>query len=261
MNRTAKEKRTYSRVLYVLMFVLAAILNLTGCASQLKGSEAGAEVLPPPLSVQAEEPEYILRPSDVISVSFFYFPRLDTTLKIRPDGYISMAPIDDVKAAGLTVRALDERLTGLYADRVENPELTVTVKEFASQKIYVGGEVRGGGIYDMETNMTALSAIFRAGGALDTGNLESVIVIRKKTDGAPLVMSINLEQDIKSRKIQNDIWLQPLDVIYVPKTLIAKIDQFVDQYIDKLLPISLNAGFSFIKDIDDNDSTVTVVSP
>ena len=147
----------------------------------------------------------ILSPGDVISVNFFYFPRLDSTQKIRPDGYISVVPIDDVKAAGLTTRDLDEKLTKLYAGRIENPELTVIVKEFAAQKVYVGGEVRGEGIYYLEMNMTALEAIFRAGGTLNTGNLESIIIIRKKKDGTPRVLSVNLAQDIKSKKIKNDI--------------------------------------------------------
>lgn len=135
---------------------------------------------PSPVQEEGKEKEYVLQPGDVISVAFFYFPRLDTTVKIRPDGYISMPPIDDVKAAGLNARELDEKLTGLYAERIENPELTVTVKEFATQKVYVGGEVKNAGFFDLENNMTSLQAIFKAGGALNTGNLESVIIIRRK---------------------------------------------------------------------------------
>lgn len=252
-----------------MILFLVSVLNLGGCASYLNQSKIEAEStlseaktdqpIAPEFSAQAEEKEYILQRGDVISVAFFYFPRLDITMKIRPDGYISMAPIDDVKAAGLTTRELDEKLTGLYTERIENPELTVTVKEFATQKIYVGGEVKSAGFFDLENNMTTLQAIFRAGGALNTGNLESVIIIRREKDGSPRLFSINLKQDIESKKIKNDIYLSPLDVVYIPQTMIARIDQFVEQYIDKLLPISLHAGFNFIKNL--NGGKTVVVSP
>jgi protein involved in polysaccharide export with SLBB domain len=253
--------------LYILILVLVSV-NLAGCASYMNQSKVEAEsVLPeaktlqpvsPASPVQAEEKEYVLQPGDVISVAFFYFPRLDTTVKIRPDGYISLSPIDDVKAAGLNTRELDEKLTRLYAERIENPELTVTVKEFATQKIYVGGEVKSAGFFDLENNMTSLQAIFKAGGALNTGNLESVIIIRREKDGSPRLFSVNLKQDLESRKITNDIYLNSLDVVYIPQTMIARIDQFVEQYIDKLLPISLHAGFDFVKNLGGVRNTVVV---
>lgn len=265
-NREKRKNTCIKSVLCILILVLISVLILAGCASYPNRSKIEAETVLPeaktdqpivPVSpAQAEEKEYVLQLGDVISVTFFYFPRLDTTLKIRPDGYISMAPIDDVKAAGHTTRELDEKLTRLYAERIENPELTVTVKEFATQKVYVGGEVKSAGIYDLEMNMTALQAIFRAGSVLTTGNLESVIIIRRERNGTPSFFSVSLAQDKESKKITNDIYLSPLDVVYVPQTKIARINQFVDQYINKLIPISLHAGFNFIKNLNGGNAAV-----
>jgi polysaccharide export outer membrane protein len=268
VNTTTIRRDSYRKdFIYILILVLVSI-NLACCASYMNQSKIETEsVLPeaktvqpvyPASPVQAEEKEYVLQPGDVISVAFFFFPRLDTTVKIRPDGYISMPPIDDVKAAGLNTRELDEKLTRLYAERIENPELTVTVKEFATQKVYVGGEVKSAGFFDLENNMTSLQAIFKAGGPLNTGNLENVIIIRREKDGSPRLFSFNLKQDIESKKITNDIYLNPLDVVYIPKTTIARIDQFVEQYIDKLLPISLHAGFDFIKNIGAKGGSVVI---
>ncbi len=240
----------------ILILILAFALNVAGCASQLKQSKV-TETAPVVAASQEGDAKYVLHAGDTISVSFFYFPKLDTTVKIRPDGYISLVPIDDVKAAGYTTRQLDEILTKLYAERIENPELTVAVKDFTSQKIYVGGEVKNSGLYDLETDMTALGAILRAGGMQKTGNLESVIVIRKTRKGIPLLFSINLEEHLDPKQNTKEFYLQPLDVVYVPETFIAHLNQFVDQYIDKMIPISLNAGFNFIKRIG-NDSEVTV---
>jgi len=230
----------------ILILMLALLLTLAGCTT-LKDSKI-EEVKPPlvPILLPAEETEYVLQPGDVITVTFFYFPHLNTTVKIRPDGYISIAPIDDVKTAGLTTRELDELLTKRYTGRIENPELTVVLKEFAGQKIYVGGEVKNGGVLDYELNITALQAIFKAGGKLNTGNLGSVIIFRKKKDGTAQIFNINLGVDSDSKRIINDVYLRPLDVVYVPQTQIAQVNEYVDQYIRKLIPISMNAGFSYI---------------
>lgn len=229
----------------ILILVLALAVNVAGCASQLKQSKV-TETAPVVTASQEGDAKYVLHAGDTISVTFFYFPRLDTTVKIRPDGYISLVPLDDVKAAGYTARQLDEILTKLYAERIENPELTVSVKEFTFQKIYVGGEVKNSGLYDLETDMTALRAVLRAGGVLKTGNLESVIVIRKTPEGNPQLFSINLEDTIDPQKSTNEFYLQPQDVVYVPETMIAQLNQFVDQYIERMIPISLNAGFSYV---------------
>jgi hypothetical protein len=85
--------------------------------------------------------------------------------------------------------------------------------------------------------------------------LDSVVIIRKKRDGIPKVFSINLAEDIKSKQVKNAVYLRPLDVVYVPKTFIAEANQFVDQYIKRMIPISLNAGFSYII-AKDRDVTV-----
>ncbi|MCG2722946.1 MAG: polysaccharide biosynthesis/export family protein [Thermodesulfovibrionales bacterium] len=232
------------KAMHILLFLGIALI-LTGCVSPSK--QYGITDPAPGIDLSpAGQTEYILCPGDTISISFFYFPRLDATVKIRPDGYISLVPLDDVKAAGLIAKELDELLTKLYADRIENPELTVTVREFSSQKVYVGGEVKNAGIYELEAGMTPLQALFKAGGALKTGNLETVIVIRKENDNTPRVYSLNLEREIRPGEGMSVFFLQPLDVVYVPETLIAQLNQFVDQYIDKMIPISLNAGFSYV---------------
>jgi protein involved in polysaccharide export with SLBB domain len=228
-----------------MVFILIPFINLAGCAYQPKQANV-LDPAPAISSSRTEQTEYILCPGDTISISFFYFPRFDTTVKIRPDGYISLIPLDDVKAAGLTAKELDELLTELYADRIENPELTVTVREFSSQKIYVGGEVKNAGIYEIESDMTPLQAVLKAGGALETGNLKSVIVMRKTAERTPQLFSVNLEDALDPQKSTSEFHLQPYDVVYVPETLIAQLNQFVYRYIDRMIPISLNAGFSYV---------------
>jgi len=232
----------------LLLLALVAALPI-GCATSTGPSRSATASWPPP-PPPPEESRYVLQPGDVISVTFFFTPRFDATAKIRPDGFVSLAPVDEVRAAGLTTRELDAMLTALAAKRVDNRELTVGVVEFSSRKIYVGGEVRDNGLYPMQQRMTVLQAILSAGGSLPTADLNNVVVIRRGSDEAPHAYAVNIAADLNSGDIRNDTYLAPFDVIYVPASAITKVDRFVDQYIRKLIPINLGAGFNYIKNAD-----------
>lgn len=234
-------------------FILIIVLTLhAGCSTQPKNLYEYTQ-----FSLESgnalEDEKYSLKVGDELDVNFFYFPHLNKTLKIRPDGYISMVPIGDVLAQGLTVEKLSRKLTNLYSDYVDDPLLTVILKESSNQMVYIGGEVKRAGTYDLKYDMTLLSSIFNAGGTLDTANLEQVLLIRRSRDGNPDMVTINLKKflnnqakDSNGQLLANDIVLNPLDIVYVPKTRIAEINQFVDQYIVNVLPFNTNLGFSYI---------------
>ena len=130
------------------------------------------------------------------------------------------------------------------------PEIAVIVKSFAGHKIYVGGEVNNPGMISDSGRMTTLQAIFFAGGFKNTAELKSVVLIRKQETGDPLFVTLNLEEDLTAHAQRNDVKLKPYDIIYVPKSRIAEMNQFVDQYIEKLIPISKNMGFNWVYEIN-----------
>lgn len=208
-----------------------------------------------PLSVAVKpEPvipkDYRLHCGDIVEIKFFYNPKLNESLHIRPDGKISLQLIDDIQAAGLTPMELDRALTKKYTELLSQPELTVIVREFAGQKIYVGGEVRTPGLFNLSGKITALQAIIQAGGFLNTAALSNIIILRNQGSGNPMFRILNLKRDLVKHSQTTDILLQPYDVIYVPKTTIAKIGQFVDQYIRQLIPVSTTFGFSYLKGLN-----------
>jgi protein involved in polysaccharide export with SLBB domain len=100
---------------------------------------------------------------------------------------------------------------------------------------------------DAVGNITALRAILAAGGFKNTGEVSSVVVLREQPGSAPLFMVVNLEASLGNDPDAADVALEPYDVVFVPKTRIAQVDQFIDQYIRQLIPISLNAGFSWVR--------------
>jgi protein involved in polysaccharide export with SLBB domain len=179
--------------------------------------------------------DYRLRPGDEVQIKFFYHPKLDEKLMIGPDGKISLQLIDEVLAAGLTASQLDEVLTKEYAKYLENHKISVIVREYSGLKVYVGGEVRNPKFVSLKGNMSVLQSIFAANGFKETAKPENVILVRKGPDNRPVAMAVDLGAVVSGEQIENDIYLMPSDIVYVPKTSIAKAGKFVDQYIRKVL--------------------------
>ncbi len=208
---------------------------LVGCASNraLPNNEAyaGSRV-----TKFEKPPDYRIQPGDEMDIKFFFNPEIDQTVIVRPDGQISLPLVDDVRAAGLAPSELDALLTQVYARELRKPMITVIVKTFTGQRVYVGGEVTKPGVVDLTTGMTALQAVIAAEGFLDTAKPEAVIVIRNGgAADAPIPIRVELEQSIDGDTTAGDIPLQAYDVVYVPKSAIANVNLFVKQYIQGVL--------------------------
>lgn len=201
-----------------------------------------SQITPHVAQTSAPNDTYILQLGDVLDIKFFYNPELNEQVSIRPDGKISLQLIDEVEAAGLTPAALDAFLTKQYANTLRQPEVTVIVREFAGQRIYVGGEVHSPGVIRTPGNLTALQAVSQAGGFKNTAELGNVVILRNQGTPTPLFLTLDLKEDLTTHTNHNDVVLQPYDIVFVPQTRIAKMNQFVEQYIDKLIPISRTLG-------------------
>jgi len=223
------------------------LMVLTGCRATQRhavpASSSSYEL--PHFGTYATEQYYILQVGDILDIKFFYTPELNETLPIRPDGKISLQLIDDVHAAGLTPEQLDAILTKKYTDRLDKPELAVIVRTFTAHKIYVGGEVRTPGTISFSGDLTALQAIMHAGGYNDTAELRNVVIIRDQGTMTPQFISLNLEELLTRGGTQNDIRLKPRDIVFVPKTGIARLNLFVQQYIDQVIPSALSLGLVY----------------
>jgi len=195
----------------------------------------------------------------VIVRKFFSQQKLNEKLTVRPDGRVSLLLVGEVKAAGLTPRVLDKILTEKYSESLLNPEIAVIVREFSAQKIYVGGEVRSPGMIPITGRLTALQAVFQSGGFKNTAEVESIVILRDQKLNKPSIKILNIKQNPDDNAGEkdpekvptqyNDVLLKPFDIVFVPKSGIAKADQFVDQYFEKLVPVSKNFGFSYFYDL------------
>jgi polysaccharide export outer membrane protein len=189
---------------------------------------------------------YVIHAGDQLDIKFFYNPELNESVTVRPDGKISLQLIDEIQAAGLQPSELDQRLTELYSRELKKPVLTVIVRSFTGQRVYVGGEVNRQGLITLQPGLTALQAVFQSGGFMETAQPAETLIIRKGADNRPIPLRIDLSEVMAAGSPAADFVLQPDDIVYVPKSAIAMANKFVNQYIENLLLFrGVSLGFTY----------------
>ncbi len=152
---------------------------------------------------------------------------------VKPDGTIDLPLIDQrVLASGHTIREVERTVNRLYRrGPLEHVVASVSLKSAQSRKVSVLGEVSRPGAYDIRQPVTALHALAMAGGHnTDTADLTSVILISKNIHGKPIGRRLDLKRILDVGDMSSTILVKPYDVIYVPKTYVADLRIFMDQY-------------------------------
>ena len=232
------------RLICAVSAVALAIPCLAAHQAPEPQQPAAVSPLQPPAAQAPETPVYILQAGDELEIKAFNLPELDHKVRIRPDGKISLLLLDDVQAEGMPAGDLSKYLSSRYAEHFRNPRVTVVVASFSNRNIYVGGEVNMPQMIPLNGTLTAAGAIFRSGGLKTTAKTKEIVILRNSGNNTPIMTKLNLN-DVFTKGAA-DVTLQPFDVVFVPKSTIAKIDQFVDQYMKQLQPISITLGFNYL---------------
>lgn len=246
---------------------------------------------------------YRLSVRDQIDIEFAFHPEMNRTVRVRPDGKVSVPRKNDVYVAGLTADEVKKKLTSVYADLLKQPDITVTVREFNARLaevqraiatapygqarlitirpdghislplitdlraegrtvgdltnevnarykkligdinvsvllrevignlVFVDGEVSTPGVHNVKGPVTLQQAIALSGGLKDTAEPRTVLVVSRAPDGK----FISRTADLAALSSTTDYYLGRGDLVYVPKSRIARANVWVDQNISKLL--------------------------
>jgi len=223
------------------VFVLASVVLVP--AQQVPQPLPAPGTTSPP-DATLRDGKYVLQTGDELLIEAFEHPDLEETVRIRPDGQISLKLVSDIAAAGMTPSELSRALDRAYGEFFIEPRVSVIVRSFAAEQVYVGGEVLQPGVLPISGDMTILGAVMRAGGFRPTARKDSILLLRNYGQGGKSVELVNLKRLLS--KGGSDIKLQPFDVVYVPQSRIAKVDQFIDQHIRQVLPGTLAGGFTYL---------------
>lgn len=178
-------------------------------------------VLPAPLQAASEEESaahegYRIGIGDLLEVEVYDEPDLTREARVLTDGQISFPLLGSIRAAGLTVRGLEEEITELLAGKyLVSPQVTVFVKEFS--RVYVFGEVKAPGSFSLYGKMTVFEAITLAGGFTEVANPSKVTVIRQE-EGEEITFEVDIDRLTKKGDRSQDRDLQPNDRVIVPRS-------------------------------------------
>lgn len=224
---------------YSFICVFLASAFLLGCASTTPLPET---IKPDSLEKgDLRQPELILGTGDVIEFAVYRQDDLKKSVKIDPSGKIMFPLIGDIQVSGKSVFALRDELKERYSVYFVNPQIMVTIAMLSSQKIMVLGEVNSPGIFTLDSDLTIVEAIAKAGGMTSAAKLDKVIVVRRGKE-KPELLSFNFNDVLEKGDIAHDVSLRSGDIVYASTKAIVDAGRFM-QYISQIIsPITMLEG-------------------
>jgi len=196
------------------LFLLPAALLSAQFAVAQEPSAQKPDAAAKPASA-AVDSEYKIGPQDVLRIDVWKEPDITRTIPVRPDGKISLPLLNDVQATGLSAHELAMNISKGFEKYINNPQVTVTVMEINSRRVYLTGEVARTGAIPLLPNMTVLQALSSGGGFTQFAKIKSIYVLRQEA-GKQVKLPFNYKEVVAGKKPEDNILLQPGDVIVVP---------------------------------------------
>jgi polysaccharide export outer membrane protein len=189
---------------------------------------------------------YRISPGDSLRIEHPFNEELNRVVLVRPDGFITLPLIQEVNVADKTLPEAQGAVQAEYAQSVLTAKVSVALESAANVRVCVGGEVANPGVFALADGLTALRAIAMAGGPRPTARLSSVVILRDRGQPEPEYLLVDLKQATHKLNGAGDIRLQQKDIVFVPRTTIASMNMFVDQYLNQLIPFSKNLGVTYL---------------
>jgi polysaccharide export outer membrane protein len=163
----------------------------------------------------AQDPNYTVKPGDMLSISVWKEPDLQRPALVRPDGAFSFPLVGEVDAKGKTVADLTKTLSQRLARFISDPVVTVSIQEIRGNKIYVIGQVNRPGEFIMNPSVDVMQALSMAGGMTPFAQVGDIVVLRRTPTGKQ-ALPFRYNDVVKGRRMDQNIDLQAGDVVVVP---------------------------------------------
>ena len=237
----------YHRRTFASLAMLVLLVSLTGCVGDTPRDDLAEapKHITPELQYATKLPPYRLQVGDVVDVKFMLNPELNDQVVVRPDGMISTSATGDVQAYGRTVSDVRKDLEKLYSKQLANPQLSLIVRSFAPNRVYVVGEVESPGEFiTVGPTLTLVQAIARAGGLKNSANTSNIIILRHGArDEETEMYKASYHSAVTGKDPASDVRLAPYDIVFVPRTGVADAYLNYQQAVQQFLPISGNVSY------------------
>jgi len=196
--------RLASRVVMALLFVLSPLVAV----SQEKFTQ-----------------EYRVGPKDLLEISVFGADELSRTVRVSEDGKVTLPLLGEVVVDGLTKSEVEKKLGQLLGEKyVQNPQVTVFIREYQSKRVSVLGAVEKPGPYQLLGRQTLMQIISEAGGLTrDAGN--EIIIIRQLPDGSSTSLHISIDDLFLKGDAKLNVPMEAGDIVNIP------VDKLVVVYV------------------------------
>ncbi len=203
---------------------------------------------------RATDPAYRFFPGDSIEVIVHSAPELNRTAEIGPDGRVVLPLIGNVMVASQTDGEIANTIADAYAQNVlVSPIIEVRRAALGPQNIIVGGEVNAPGLVEMTGPIGALEAVMLAGGFQNSAARGDVVVLRREPGGRLMMRVVNLHDALDGEPGADNVQLRRHDIVFVPRSTIAEVTNFVEQYVYGVLPLDQALSFAIADAINDNN--------
>jgi len=170
--------------------------------------------------------DYVVGPQDILTITSYDQADLSGKFSVEADGTFTYPLIGRFRAGGLTLRQVE---TGLKKQLINegyfrDPQITVAVETYKSQKVFIVGEVRTPGTYTLSGDMSLVEALARAGSTLPTASGEAIIVHASdkasptlpRTEDDKNIVRVNL-RDLEKGVVSENALLSDGDTVFVPR--------------------------------------------
>jgi polysaccharide biosynthesis/export protein len=227
--------------IFFLCITLTVVAAAIVCAAQSdpKNNALASGPTPTSSSVSSEkakvsgvqfEPRnlrYRIEPGDSFDVSFDLSPEFNQTATVQPDGFVTLHGVGDVSVEGQTVPELTQTVRSAYGRILNDPIISIVLKDFQKPYFIADGQVGHPGKYDLRGDTTLTEAIAIAGGFTDSSKHSHVQLYRRGKDGWTFAKVINVKKMEADGKLDEDPYLRPGDMLFVPKNGFSKIKPFI----------------------------------
>jgi polysaccharide biosynthesis/export protein len=216
-------------------FMVCALIQICAAQTTTTSTPAGnamvADAVKPAADApqfKSRNPRYRIEAGDTFDLTFDLSPEFNqTAVAVQPDGFVSLRAVGDIKVAGQTVPELTQTVRQTYGKILNNPVISIVLKEFEKPYFVADGQVAKPGKYEMHGNMTVTQAIAVAGGFQSAAKHSQVVLFRRVDDQWTEAKLINVKKMEKDRDLREDPFLHNGDMLFVPKNTMSKIDRYI----------------------------------
>ena len=172
-------------------------------------------------------PLYRVTTSDILELTFTFSPEYNQTVTVQPDGFIVLRDVGALYAEGANLPHLRDLIRIAYSSLLNDPQVTLVLKQFDKPYFIAAGEVTRPGKYDLRGDTTVTEAVAMAGGFNLQAKHSQVVLFRRMSDQKVETRVVDVKRMMSVRSLNEDIHLKPGDLVFVPQNAISKWRKFL----------------------------------